>query len=252
MRRQLKQPLVSIITVVLNGEKTIGRTIQSVLLQSYVNIEYILLDGGSTDKTVEIIRKFENDDRVRWISEPDQGIADAWNKGIKMASGEIIGLINADDWYEKDAVERILRYANNSSAILCGNVKLWNNPVKLSIKRSSIRGIRSQMTIWHPGMFCPREIYERVGLYNTSLKLLMDYDFVIRCYFNGAEFRIIDEDIANMSFGGISNRLISKSMKEALAIKNKYFGTRIRHFFEYAFFQVYFHAVIFLKRMIYV
>jgi glycosyltransferase involved in cell wall biosynthesis len=248
---KLKEPLVSIITVVLNGEKTIGRTIQSVLSQNYANIEYILLDGGSIDKTVEIIRKYENDGRVHWISEPDQGIADAWNKGIKMASGEMIGLINADDWYEKDAVERVLRYANNSLAILCGNVKLWNNPLKFRIKRSSIRGIRSEMTIWHPGMFCPREIYERVGLYNTSLKLLMDYDFVIRCYFNGVEFRIIDEEIANMSFGGISNRFISKSMKEALAIKNKYFGIRIRHFFEYAFFQAYFHAIIFLKRMIY-
>ncbi len=243
--------LVTIITVVLNGEKTIERTIRSVLGQSYAHLEYIVLDGGSADHTVSIIRKYEHDRRLSWVSEPDQGIADAWNKGIGMASGGLIGLINADDWYEENAVERILRHRNDTPSILCGNVRLWNNPEKFNIKRSSLKGLRSQMTIWHPGLFCPREIYTRIGVYDTHLKILMDYDFVIRCYLKGVRFELVDDDIANMSFGGVSNRLISKSMKESLDIKNKYFGIRTRHFFEYAFFQAYFHAIILLKRVIY-
>ncbi|MEN6453516.1 MAG: glycosyltransferase family 2 protein [Prolixibacteraceae bacterium] len=245
------QPLVTIITVVLNGEKTIGRTIRSVLGQSYLHLEYIVLDGGSTDGTISIIRKYENDGRLSWLSEPDGGIADAWNKGIGMASGELIGLINADDWYEEDALEKILRRRSNVPSVLCGNVRLWNSPGKFNTKKSSIKGIRSQMTIWHPGMFCPREVYTRIGLYDTHLKIVMDYDFVVRCYLKGVPFEIIDDDIANMSFGGVSNRLISKSMKESLDIKNKYFGIRPRHFFEYAFFQAYFHAIILLKRVVY-
>jgi len=251
MPRKLNRPLVTIITVVLNGEKTIGQTIRSVLEQSYPHIEYLVLDGGSTDQTVDIIRRYEKDGRIRWISEPDEGIADAWNKGIRMASGDIIGLINADDWYEPDAVEKILRYRNDNPSVLCGNVKLWNSPVKFKIKKSSLAGIRSRMKIWHPGMFCPRKIYEQIGFYDTSLKILMDYDFVIRCRLQDVPFVMIDLDIANMRFGGISNRLISKSMKEALAIKNKYFGLKLIHYLEYAFFQTYFHAIIFLKRMIY-
>lgn len=245
------RPLVTIITVVLNGGTTIGRTIRSVLGQDYPNLEYIILDGGSTDETIDIIRKYENDSRLSWRSEPDRGIADAWNKGIGMASGELIGLINADDWYEENALEKILRYRRNVQSVLCGNVRLWNSTKKFNVKRSSLKGLRSQMTIWHPGMFCPREVYNHVGLYDTSLKILMDYDFVVRCYLRGIPFEIVDDDVADMSFGGISNQLISKSMKEALAIKNKYFGVKVRHFLEYAFFQAYFHAVILLKRVIY-
>ncbi|MEL7587582.1 MAG: glycosyltransferase family 2 protein [Prolixibacteraceae bacterium] len=246
-------PLVSVITVVLNGEQTIERTIRSVLDQSYTHLEYIVVDGGSTDKTLEIIRKFErtNRGRLRFISEPDEGISDAWNKGIRMASGELIGLINADDWYEKDAIAKIVSCKTDNHTIVCGNVKLWNSSYRYNVKRSSLTRIESKMTIWHPGMFCPREVYKQVGLYDSHLKILMDYDFVVRCYLRDVSFRFIDEEIANMKFGGVSNRLISKSMSEALSVKNKYFGVKIRHFCEYAFYQAYFHAVIILKKVIY-
>jgi glycosyltransferase involved in cell wall biosynthesis len=237
--------------VVLNGEKTIGQTIGSVLSQTYTRLEYIVLDGASSDNTVEVIRSFEKDTRLRWISEPDQGIADAWNKGIGMASGQLIGLINADDWYEQDAVEKMVRRMTNTSGILCGNVRLWNNSKKFNIKKSTLKGIRTEMTIWHPGMFCPRKIYEEAGLYDPRLKILMDYDFVIRCWLKGVRFTFVDEPVANMRFGGLSNKLISMSMKEALFVKNRYFGVRLRHYFEYGFFMVFFHIIIFLKKIIY-
>ncbi len=248
-----QRPLVSVITAVLNGEKTIEKTIQSVLGQSYDLIEYIIIDGGSTDRTQDIIRKYEKgySGRIRWISEPDNGISDAWNKGIRMASGELVGLINADDWYEVDAVEKIIRRRTENQAIICGNVRLWNSHAKFTLKRSSLPGIESKMTIWHPGMFCPRQIYAKIGLYDTGLKVFMDYDFVVRCYLNAVQFRMVNECVADMRFGGISNRLISLSMREALKIKNTYFGTRIRHFYEYVFFQIYFHAIIFIKKLMY-
>lgn len=246
-------PLVSIITVVLNGERTIERTILSVLNQTYSHLEYIIVDGGSNDRTLEIIKKFEEENRgrIRFISEPDKGISDAWNKGIGMASGDLVGLINADDWYEDDAVASVISCKPDDHTIVCGNVKLWNSSYQYRVKRSSISRIESKMTVWHPGMFCPLEVYKMVGLYDNHLKILMDYDFVVRCYLRGISFTFIDRGIANMKFGGVSTRLISKSMREALAIKNKYFGKKIRHVCEYAFYQLYFHAIIIMKKVIY-
>src|SRR5258705_5340519 len=98
-------PLVSIITIVYNGEKYIEDSIRSVINQSYKNIEYIIIDGGSSDNTVSIIKKYEKQIAF-WISEKDKGISDAFNKGIAKATGEIIGILNSDDWYERDTVAK--------------------------------------------------------------------------------------------------------------------------------------------------
>ncbi|HLI93939.1 MAG TPA: glycosyltransferase, partial [Puia sp.] len=100
-------PMVTIITIVYNGEKHIAETMESVGGQTYPNIEYIIVDGGSTDNTLSIVDRFK-DKVTHVISERDRGISDAFNKGIRMAKGGIIGIINADDWYEKDAVEKIV------------------------------------------------------------------------------------------------------------------------------------------------
>ena len=118
-------PLVSIITVVFNGERFIEKTINSVISQTYKNIEYIIIDGGSTDKTLDIIRQYE--DRIDyWISEPDNGIYNAMNKGIKLSRGKLIGLINSDDWYMENAVETVVaRYLANSdraNIIISGSI----------------------------------------------------------------------------------------------------------------------------------
>ena len=110
-------PLISIITVCFNSSKTIRQTIESVLNQTYTNIEYILVDGKSTDNTVAIIEEYAPQFTAkgivyRWVSEPDAGIYDAMNKGIKLATGEWIGIINSDDWYELDACENMLINGN--------------------------------------------------------------------------------------------------------------------------------------------
>ena len=123
MNEQL--PLVSIITIVFNGEKHLQQTIESVLGQTYPKIEYIIIDGGSKDNSISIIEKYSSR-LAYWISEPDKGISDAFNKGISKANGEIIGLINADDWYEKDAVEKIVA-AITKHDFAYGNIAYWKN-----------------------------------------------------------------------------------------------------------------------------
>ena len=102
-----QQPLVSIITIVFNGGKHLQQTIESVLGQSYSNIEYIIIDGGSKDSSVSIIEKYSAQ-LAYWTTEPDKGISDAFNKGIKKTKGQIIGIINADDWYEADTVQQVV------------------------------------------------------------------------------------------------------------------------------------------------
>ena len=104
----MQDMLISIITVCLNAVETIETTIRSVLQQTYKNVEYIVIDGGSTDGTLQIIEKYRNDISIL-ISEKDEGIYDAMNKGIELARGDYIGIINADDWYEKDAVEHVVQ-----------------------------------------------------------------------------------------------------------------------------------------------
>ncbi len=243
-------PLISIITIVYNAAATIEQTILSVLEQTYPNIEYIIIDGGSTDGSLKIIDKYSN--RItKWISEPDKGISDAFNKGINLSSGNLIALLNADDWYEKDAIEKITKNYVNANTILCGNVKLYNNSHHFKIKKSSISSIESVMNVWHPGMFCPKEVYEKIGLYNIGIKILMDYDFVIRCHLAKINFKIIDENIVNMRYGGVSNQLITKSMKEAFEIKEKHFGKKFKHQLEYIFFNSYYHIIIYIKKIIY-
>ncbi|WP_052266151.1 glycosyltransferase family 2 protein [Pedobacter kyungheensis] len=243
-------PLVSVITIVYNAESTIEQTILSVLAQTYPNIEYIIIDGGSTDGSLKIIDKYK-DKITKWISEPDNGISDAFNKGIKFSSGNLIALLNADDWYEKDAVKKVVENYTNKYTVLCGNVKLYNNLNNFKIKKSSIDSIESVMNVWHPGMFCPKEIYDEIGLYNIDIKILMDYDFVIRCYLAKINFKFIDENIVNMRYGGVSNQLITKSMKEALIIKENHFGKKFKHKLEYLFFNSYYHTIIYIKKIIY-
>ena len=127
-----RAPLISVITVSYNAVTTIEQTILSVINQTYSNIEYIIIDGGSTDGTVDIIRKYA--DRIAyWVSEPDKGIYDAMNKGTKKANGEYIAFLNSDDWYELDAVSIIAQFADGKNDLISGIIKLYKNDLFLWI-----------------------------------------------------------------------------------------------------------------------
>ncbi|MBI5142773.1 MAG: glycosyltransferase [Nitrospirae bacterium] len=205
-------PLVSIITPCFNAAGTIRDTIESVLGQTYPNIEYIVIDGGSSDGTVDIIREYEPRfrDRMRWVSEPDGGIYDAMNKGIRMARGEIIGTINADDWYERDAVERIVAVATGTtgSFIITGRVCICDLHGKKLYHQDACADVAGNvkrfMPVWQAATFVSKAAYDKAGLFDTSFKISADYDFVFRAVLAGVEFIVSDADVSNMRFGGVS------------------------------------------------
>ncbi len=222
-------PLVSIITVSFNSVKTIEKTILSVLEQTYKNIEYIIIDGGSTDGTVDIIKKYS--DRISyWVSEKDEGISDAFNKGILASHGEIIGIINSDDWYEQDAIQIIadLDY-KNSADLYVGSLRYWNNEQK---NHTIYPAVNYKWTISfrmphlnHPASFIKKEVYNEIGLFNTKYKYAMDYDLFLRAYLRGKRASFTNKVISNMITGGISKIHDKEAYREVFLIsKNKILG----------------------------
>ena len=170
---------VSIVTVCLNSAKTIERAILSVITQAYKNVEYIIVDGGSTDGTLNIIKKYASN-ISKWISEPDKGIYDAMNKGIAMATGDLVAFLNSDDWYNDDAIEYVANQAESSNAeIFCYEVNVWEGDV-LQKSRSNltkdIANLRIRMIFNHQGVFAKRKLFEEFGLFNTKYIIASDYD----------------------------------------------------------------------------
>jgi len=204
---QLEKPLVSIITVARNSELTIERTIQSVLNQTYDNIEYIIVDGGSTDETLKIIRKYEAQISY-WISEPDEGISDAFNKGITQSTGDIIGIINSDDWYCNNAVELVINeYMQTKDCfIFHAKMQYWDTESKpYYVFSGSDDKLFFRSTINHPTVFVPRGIYEEIGLFSLGYEYAMDYEWLRRAKVQDKRFCYIDQIISNMSLEGISD-----------------------------------------------
>jgi glycosyltransferase involved in cell wall biosynthesis len=203
-------PLISIITVVYNGEKYLQQTIDSVYNQTYKNIEYIIIDGGSTDNTLEIVE--QNKDKIsKWVSEPDDGLYDAMNKGIGLATGKLIGTINSDDWYELNAIELTVNtYLSNQTAqIIHANrydVYPDNSKKEYKFNPSSFKFKFIGMTYSHPSIFATKEVYQRYS-YNTSLKSLSDYQFILKAYLNNNKFVHIPKPIVNFRLGGISSNI---------------------------------------------
>jgi glycosyltransferase involved in cell wall biosynthesis len=219
---------VSIVTIVYNGERHLEQTIGSVLNQSYKNIEYIIIDGGSTDNTISIIKKYESG-IASWISEPDKGIADAFNKGLERANGSIIGLINADDWYEPEAVEKAVQNINGFD-IVYGNLKLWKNGKVDFILEGDHTHLEDEMTMNHPTVFVRKQVYDRVGLFNNDYSCAMDYEMMLRFKLNHHSFKHIPFVTANMRWDGFSDTRWLLGCKETLRIKNKYLpGRKIFH-----------------------
>ena len=172
--QNFKNNLITIITVVKNSEQTIEKCIQSVLNQKYDNIEYIILDGGSTDKTTEIIKKYQKKiDKI--IIEPDKGIWDAMNKGLNLASGSIIGFLNADDYYYSNSLEIVNRYfQKNSIDFLFGSVMKYK--LMYGFKPSIIKWSFGFYTSHSVGFFIKTDKHREVGYYNSKY-LSADLDF---------------------------------------------------------------------------
>ncbi len=211
------KPLVSVITVSYNSADTIKDTFESVLNQTYNNIEYVIVDGSSSDDTVDIIKSYEHkfkNKRIkyRWVSEPDGGIYDAMNKGILLAQGSIIGILNSDDWYSNDAISEIVRTnKDNTYSVISGRKNKVNSEKQIldtvQNKKDIKKNVHKTMPLNHPATFVHKTIYEVVGNFDTKYKLSADYDFIFRAYNAGAKFLFTDKVIVNMRNTGSTYQL---------------------------------------------
>lgn len=223
---KVKEPVtVSIITVCYNSEKTIERTLQSVLDQTYTDYEYLIIDGKSKDNTLNIIRSYEEkfQGRMHIVSEPDNGIYDAMNKGIRMASGELIGMVNSDDYYEKDAIQTMVEeYAKTKEkyAVLYGIQRNYEGEREVSSVLYHHDYLKKQM-IMHPACFVTKAVYEDFGAFNTEYKSSADYEFMLRIHaLNKVKFFPIYKIISNFQMGGMSAS--QTGYRETLKLQYKY------------------------------
>lgn len=217
----LANPLISVITVSYNSVKTIEQTILSVINQDFKDYEYIIIDGGSTDGTIDIIKKYQNHISL-WVSEPDNGIYDAMNKGLKLVQGEFISLLNSDDWFEKNSFSNVANWHK-----LNPNIDLFHGLLRfidINGQPDSIIGHYSSYLntgmIEHPTCFIKKDLYDRVGPFDLNYQSASDYDWMLKAKKTGAKFLLIPEILTNFRRGGMSGTFTGTY--EELLIQRKF------------------------------
>lgn len=208
---------ISVVTIAHNSADTIRHTFESVLKQAYRNVEYIVIDGASTDSTIDIIKEYEVlfDGRMRWISEPDEGLYDAINKGINLASGEIVGCLNSDDFFTKeDILTRVAEtFVNENIDAVFGDIHFVkpNNLDRCvryySSKRFHPRFFRIGFMPAHPSFYVRRKYYEEYGVYSLDYTISSDFDLMVRFFHKyKIRYRYIPMDFVTMRTGGTSTK----------------------------------------------
>ena len=214
-----KPGLVTVITVVRNSVITLPRTIDSIRAQSYPHVEYIVIDGGSTDGTLDILRQRSAGIEL-WLSEPDRGISDAFNKGIALASGEFIALVNADDWLEPDHISLSVESLTRTGAAFSFADLIVHDdtgaPLYKSVgdERYALRLHHAMPALNHPSIVCRRDVYAQHGLYDLSYKIAMDYEWLLRNHRLGATGIYVPSLTSHMGAAGISQRDVRTSLSE--------------------------------------
>ena len=214
---------VSLITVTFNSGMTLRDTIQSVLSQSFPDIEYILVDGLSQDRTIKIVKEYEPlfQNRLKWVSEKDSGLYDAMNKGIRMATGDIIGIINSDDFYfRNDVITKIVEAFNdNNVQAIYGDVRFVNpNNLDRTVRYySSKRFVPSLFRFGfmpaHPTFFTYRKYFDQFGYYKTNYKIAADYELLVRfLYVHRLKSKYLPLDFMKMRTGGASTASIKSNI----------------------------------------
>ncbi|MBS6764912.1 MAG: glycosyltransferase [Clostridium sp.] len=222
------RPKISIITITFNSEKTLHRAIDSVISQDYSELEYIIVDGGSKDSTVEIIKSY-GEQITKWVSEPDNGISNAFNKGIAMATGDIIGIINSDDGLEPGALSAVASAYEEGIDVYRGKVLLWKEDSDTkAIETPSMHFDFSGFNkISHQSTFVTKSAYECYGHFDELCKYVMDYDLLLRYEKAGAKFKYIDEVLAFYSLGGLTFTKMTKTrIDEIKYVIHKNGGTK--------------------------
>ena len=203
---------ISLITVTFNAQHTIERCIQSIIGQKFKNIEYIVIDGGSTDDTLDIISKYKSDINIL-ISEPDKGIYDAMNKGIKLATGDVVGMLNADDYFVDNAVLAAVAevFKTQNTNIMYADLDYVNPADDIIRKWRSGDYNRLKLNFgWmppHPTFYCKRQLFEQFGFYSLNFGSAADYELMLRfMYLHRENAFYLNKIIIKMKIGGISNK----------------------------------------------
>lgn len=218
---------LSIITVCFNAERTIEKTIKSILEQTFTGFEWVVVDGKSTDRTNEIIKKYipefeQKGIKVNYRSEKDGGIYDAMNKGAHRAIGEYLTYMNADDlYYKNDSIERVITILESTSADI-----VYGDTCFIKTTEQYIEKAKSIETITYHLAFCPQAAFVKSELqrqlqFDVQFRISADYDFFLRAYLQGKQFQRIDQVVAYFTFGGASNENLIKTYKEDVAVKVK-------------------------------
>ena len=206
---------ISIITATYNSAKTVKDTFESVLRQSYNDYEYLIVDGASKDETMTVVKEYESrfEGRLRYISEPDKGLYDAMNKGLKMATGDVVGILNSDDFYTSDDALQTIADAFNANDIdaTYGDIHFVNDDDLTKMVRyySSSVFKRSYMRFGlmpaHPSFYCKKSVYEKYGYFDTSYRVAADFENLLRLIFiNKIKTLYIPKDFVTMRTGGAS------------------------------------------------
>ena len=227
MQTVLAVPFFSIITAAYNSASTVAETLLSLKSQTYTNFEHIVVDGGSSDGTIEILKKFKSTYSLSWISEKDKGISDALNKGVSRARGEYILVLQADDRLINKAILGIV-YAK-----LAGDsADIYSFPVLSEFADGKKLAYRAKPFTWlyhfktpypHQGVFVHRRVYEKIGAFDNRFEIAMDYDFFYRALQAGISVKQEDTFVAIMKYGGIgsSQATLRKRIKEEFNVQKK-------------------------------
>jgi glycosyltransferase involved in cell wall biosynthesis len=215
-------PVVSIVTVALNAARTLERTIASVQAQTFRSVEHVLVDGGSTDGTLDIIRRMVRPQDY-WISEKDRGISDAFNKGVAMARGRYVLILNADDWLSPEQIGNSIAALEKSGAdFVFGDLIFYEgeralfryggDPAYAKVIR------RRWPSVGHPTLLAARSCFERAGLFDPLYRNAMDYDWLLRVHCAGARGVYCPEVVGHMTHDGVSNLQFARTIDEVRRI----------------------------------
>lgn len=225
---------ISIITITYNSAKTLPRALESVQSQNYKDIEHVIIDGASTDGTRELIETYAKQHKnVKWVSEKDNGIYDAINKGIRQATGDVIGFLHSDDvLYSPDSIGQIATaFEQDNADVVYGDLQYMRGNKVVRRWKSNAFNPRALKYGWmppHPTVYVRREVYQQVGEYDSWFRISADYDMILRIFTVGYNTHYIPEVLVCMETGGASNKntkaRLSKTMEDYIVLKKNHVG----------------------------
>ena len=232
---------ISLITICWNSERTLSRSLKSVMEQSRRPDEYVFVDGGSTDHTLAILEEFKTRAESKGMAvrilqqvrhEGAAGIPDAWNQGISEVTGDVVGLLNSDDWYESTAlesVETVLEAHPKCGAVSCPTrfVNEYGKEEKVFYPKCLCVFLPFMMPVPHPGLFVKRTTYDAIGKYNVGYRISADYDWIWRFYKAGQQLAYVKDPQVNMELGGLANSNRDLARNETLEIASKHGARRL-------------------------